>query len=70
MSERKRFHFDLRSSFSLLIVFTNMWNLIGLAAHQNRCNSGANFSAFDLLELALWYFYFFVPFMRWLETAW
>ena len=34
-----------------------MWNLIGLAAHQNGCNSGANFSAFDLLELALWYFY-------------
>lgn len=36
-----------------------MRNLIGLAADQNRCNSGANFRASDLPELAftLWYFH-------------
>ena len=44
------FNFDLRSSFSFLSASTAMRNLIGLAAHQNRCNFGANFGASELLE--------------------
>ena len=44
------FNFDLRSSFSFVSASTAMRNLIGLAAHQNRCNFGANFGASELLE--------------------